>query len=85
MNSLNFCYWLQGYVELSTNNKGLSPKQLDMVREHLKLVFKKETPDQDVLNVQLCSPQPLGNFADYYPTQNASVAHCSVGEVEVSG
>jgi hypothetical protein len=38
----NFCYWLQGYIELS-NCKSLSPEQTQMIRDHLNLVFKKET------------------------------------------
>ena len=39
----NFCYWLQGYIELS-NCKSLSPEQTQMISNHLQLVFKRETP-----------------------------------------
>ena len=39
----NFCYWLQGYVELS-NCQNLTPEQIQMIRDHLQLVFKRETP-----------------------------------------
>lgn len=38
----NFCYWLQGYIELS-NCKSLTPEQVQMISDHLQLVFKKET------------------------------------------
>jgi hypothetical protein len=43
MTSENFCYWLQGYIELS-NCKSLTPGQVKMISDHLQLVFKKETP-----------------------------------------
>lgn len=37
-----FCYWLQGYSELGGPTP--LPEQWAMIREHLALVFKKETP-----------------------------------------
>jgi len=43
MTSENFCYWLQGYIELS-NCKSLTPEQVQTISDHLQLVFKKETP-----------------------------------------
>lgn len=47
MDPLNFCYWLQGFFEVTdANNKGnvvLSGKQVDTIQEHLQLVFKKVT------------------------------------------
>jgi hypothetical protein len=46
-----FCYWLQGFIELSGNGIALSKAQMDMVREHLALVFNKVTPP-------LAVPQP---------------------------
>lgn len=39
----NFCYWLQGKLELDKDNI-LTIEQVLIIREHLKLVFKKETP-----------------------------------------
>jgi hypothetical protein len=38
----NFCYWLQGHLELSTDDY-LSKDQLEVIKDHLNLVFKKET------------------------------------------
>jgi hypothetical protein len=38
----NFCYWLQGLFEVG-NPTELSKEQLDVVKEHLQLVFKKVT------------------------------------------
>lgn len=39
-----FVYWLQGMFELG-DPKSLSEAQTAMIREHLKLVFEKVTPD----------------------------------------
>jgi len=43
MSPLDFCYWLQGHLELNGSAAGLSPEQLDIVRRHLQLVFEKKT------------------------------------------
>lgn len=43
MNERDFCYWLQGYLEIS-GNKELSVDQVTIVQDHLKLVFTKQTP-----------------------------------------
>jgi hypothetical protein len=42
MNSLEFAYWLQGFFEL-TNQKTLNETQVQIIREHLDLVFDKKT------------------------------------------
>lgn len=42
MNEKDFCYWLNGYIEL--NGELPSPQQWEMIKEHLKLVFNKVTP-----------------------------------------
>ena len=42
MTSRDFCYWLQGFFELSKENiekDGLTGPQARMIRDHLKLVF----------------------------------------------
>lgn len=43
MNAQDFCYWLQGFTEL-TQGQTPSPAQWKAIREHLDLVFKKVTP-----------------------------------------
>lgn len=40
MEPRDFCYWLQGYLEL-TNNTELNALQLELIRRHLNLVLKK--------------------------------------------
>jgi hypothetical protein len=41
----SFCYWLKGFVELG-EPVTLSKKQLQIVKDHLDLVFDKKTPDR---------------------------------------
>jgi hypothetical protein len=47
MTSRDFCYWLQGYFEISRANKEpgeveLDATQTEMIERHLALVFKHE-------------------------------------------
>lgn len=55
MTSRDFCFWLQGFLEIQENTilpvgtiassnpyLALDPKQLDCVKRHLALVFKHE-------------------------------------------
>lgn len=41
MNSIDFCFWLQGYFEVS-GAKELTTDQTQIVKQHLHLVFKHE-------------------------------------------
>jgi hypothetical protein len=44
----NFCYFLQGFLELSQHSDGpkhLNEKQIEEIKNHLKLVMTKVTPD----------------------------------------
>jgi len=41
MTSRDFCYWLQGYFEVS-NPKEINDKETQMIKKHLALVFKHE-------------------------------------------
>lgn len=42
MNSEQFCYWLQGFCELSTDAP--TPEQWKAIKEHLATVYWKVTP-----------------------------------------
>lgn len=44
MTGQEFCYWLQGYFEVSGPDAVLTKEQVTVVKDHLQLVFKKETP-----------------------------------------
>lgn len=47
MNEQTFCFWLQGFVEL-TESDNISEKQWLVIKDHLKLVFDKKTPDRSI-------------------------------------
>lgn len=42
MRSVDFVYWLQGFFELSEPDKALTPNQIKIIQNHLKLVFLYE-------------------------------------------
>ena len=52
-----FTYWLQGFIEVE-NPKTLNLRQTKIIKDHLNLVFKKETPKRnntnDFLNCKVC-------------------------------
>lgn len=56
MTSRDFCYWLQGFLEIG-NPVTLTADQVDVVKRHLSMAFKHEIdpsfggkPEQDLLN-----------------------------------
>lgn len=44
MTTENFAFWLQGYFEINGTSNELTPMQVQIIKDHLYLVFKKETP-----------------------------------------
>lgn len=56
MNSRDFCFWLQGYFELSKGDPNLSGDQVNTIKEHLSLVFK--VPGEPPLPMTPASPYP---------------------------
>lgn len=42
LNSKDFCYWLQGFFELTDKPDALTQQQTEAIRRHLALVFKHE-------------------------------------------
>lgn len=46
MTAHDFAYWLQGMFEV-INPKTLNSKQLQVIKDHLALVFTKVTPEYD--------------------------------------
>jgi hypothetical protein len=55
MTSRDFAYWLQGFFELSETSQGCSARQVQVIKNHLNLVFKHEIDpsfgDDNVQNV----------------------------------
>lgn len=64
MTSRDFCFWLQGYFEVS-GNSALDREQADIVKRHLSLVFKHEIdpamgpPAKQTLLSELHQGQPM--------------------------
>lgn len=62
-----FCYWLQGFFELSMVGDDtaitLSPAQIRMVNDHLALVFQKQTHDRPNL-ADILKPIPRPSAGD---------------------
>jgi hypothetical protein len=47
MTTEQFVYWLQGFMEMA-DPKELNKTQTQQIKDHLKLVFDKQTPDRDL-------------------------------------
>ena len=69
MTSRDFCYWLQGYFEISETNK-IEEKQTEQIKKHLNLVFKHEIDPsmgsqehQNELNA-IHNPQSIHDFGN---------------------
>lgn len=56
MSPETFVYWLQGFVEL-TETDSISDKQWLVIKDHLKLVFDKKTPDRNQITVSPSTPK----------------------------
>lgn len=46
MNSNEFTIWLNGFLELQDGDVAITEKQVRIIKDHLKLVFDKVTPDR---------------------------------------
>lgn len=58
MDSRDFCYWLQGYIELN-GMSGLTGMQTDIIKDHLKKVFDKQTPDRQITYPPIFEPSQI--------------------------
>lgn len=74
----NFCYWLQGYFEISnTERTGPAPLaslQVEEIKNHLSLVLNKKTPDTSMYRF---TPFTLTNeLTGYSNTKNIPPSPC---------
>jgi len=46
MSERDFIYWLSGFLESGIFENGLTKEQLDVIKDHLKLVSCKVTQDR---------------------------------------
>jgi len=54
----NFVYWLNGLLEIG-EVKELNEKQVQIIKDHIKLVLKKETPSYTATTTQAGSSQVI--------------------------
>jgi len=69
----NFCYWLQGLLEMQPNLDSLSKAQVQMIRDHLNLVFtdgkkpkKKSSAEEDNFCTSVDFPKSILEKFDGY-------------------
>ncbi len=67
MKMQEFCYWLQGYFEINAHyDQSLNGNQVQMIKNHLKMVFKHDidpsypSNQQATLNAMHSPPGPNG-------------------------
>jgi hypothetical protein len=46
----NFVYWLQGVLEIA-DPKQLDEKQIQIIKDHIKLILRKETPNYTTIKL----------------------------------
>lgn len=51
MNAEQFTMWLHGFFEISESEE-LSKKQVQIIKDHLDLLFCKETPDRSEILIE---------------------------------
>lgn len=57
MNAQDFAYWLKGFVEMNPNAM-VTGTQWQIVKDHLELVFKKETPNRGLTHLSTLFDKP---------------------------
>ncbi len=65
-----FIYWLQGFLEIE-EPKDLTEKQLNIIKDHLNLVFNKVTPNYTQTtstnnNIKYCTASPFPNSTNTF-------------------
>lgn len=72
MTPQEFCYWLQGYFELTGKEaESLSATQVSVMRNHLNLVFKHEIDPK-----YPGKPEELQAIHDGNPLPSGIIARC---------
>lgn len=74
MTAEQFTYWLQGFMEINDPDR-IGPKETQIIKDHLELVFKKETPNRTIApNKTEIVTNP---FEKGYPTVNPYTVTCT--------
>jgi len=62
MTAEQFVYWINGFLEIGNPSK-LDENNIKVIRDHLALVIKKQTPDRNEKATQIQSEIPIFNVA----------------------
>ena len=70
MTSRDFCFFLQGFLEVSGPDVAIDSTKLQIIRNHLNLVFKHE--------IDPSMPDPLGELQSIHDgnKMNSSIIRC---------
>ena len=69
MTQENFVYWLNGFLEISDAKK-LNEKQVQIIKDHLALVFEKVTPDYGDFSLSSSSTANLKNITNTFTSES---------------
>lgn len=67
MQSRDFCFWLQGFFEMTqdtADNLSLNSTQVKLIKEHLDLVFRHDTEPVQSPSVNTTGPSNPDWFKD---------------------
>lgn len=70
MDAQDFAYWLQGFFEITEETPVLTKKQVQMVKNHLNLVFEK------VSDKELVSPDLALDIEKKFPSSSSPKVFC---------
>lgn len=68
MSPESFAYWMQGFVEINNSDEPPTKEQWQIIKDHLRLVFNKVTPNYAPNNIcsneerHYCSQTPDYNW-----------------------
>lgn len=85
MTQEQFIYWIQGFFEINGSNE-VTPRQIQIIKDHLKLVFEKKTPDYtgirfDPIPAGTTIPWTCDQWINKYPQDDNYKVTCSAGTV----
>lgn len=87
MTAEQFVYWLQGFMEVA-NPDTVGKNETQVIKDHLKLVFDKQTPDRHpfgVPNVSIPFVQPAAPLYEpgkpYWQIDPNHTVYCSPSEL----
>ena len=76
MTAEQFTYWLQGFMEIN-DPETLTRRETQIIKDHLALVFKKETPTRVGTGVPNKTEIVTNPFEKGYPSVNPYTVTCT--------